>query len=213
MDHAFLNKYSVLIGSYARNKYRDTSDYDIVRIGHQKNISATTLPRSDIHVSYIDYSFDSFRSLYFSGSLFFHHIFSEGVLLGGDATLWEALKKRFIVSDSFEDEISANIDVLHFLNDNELYFTFTFVYLSGIYRVLKNIAIFSLAENSSYVYDKFIAIKMFWPFLSERQVELLVHINDVFERDCTCAPCVNDEAKKLAMFLRKELVHFRKGSK
>lgn len=197
----FNNKYSVLIGSYARNACRDGSDCDIVRVCHMSDVVfAMRQPRS-VYISYVDYDEYSFEKLFEAGSLFFYHMFYEGILLEGDTVSWHELKESFQVASSFSGEIEQDFDLLAFINSDCKYCSYVFAYLSSAYRAIKNIAIFRLAEKKTYVFDKFKAMASYWSFLTEGQIQVLIHSNDLVERESKFSSGFLLEAESLARFL------------
>ena len=133
-------------------------------------------------VSYIDYDPDKFSRLYEDGSLFLYHIFCEGRLINGNERTWRFLKANFCVRTNFRREIAENREVLEWLQDGTQYEGAMIPYLAHTCRALKNLAIFSLAQRRSYVFDKRRALRKAFPVLEDEAIALLIGANNVFER-------------------------------
>ncbi len=175
--------YTILIGSYARGTNRPESDYDVVRINHTAELDFDYIPSSQIKISYIDYSEETFADLYKLGSLFLYHIFYEGKLLHGNKKDWRNLKENFNVCQSFKKEILEYLHLINFLNSDKSFHHATFAYLSNMFKAIKNISIFYLAERGHYIFEKKGAIAGAYPFLSAGKISTLILANDVYERD------------------------------
>lgn len=175
--------YTILIGSYARGTNRLGSDYDVVRVNHAEKLDSDHIPSSQTRISYIDYSEEAFAELYKSGSLFLYHIFYEGKLLFGNKKDWYNLKNNFSVCNIFTKEILEYLDLISFVNSDQSFHHSTFAYLSNMFKAIKNISIFCLAEKGQYVFEKKTAIAGAYPFLSTSKINALILANDVYERD------------------------------
>jgi predicted nucleotidyltransferase len=175
--------FTILIGSRARRTDDRQSDIDIVRIGH-RDVTAVQCKgsRKIRDVSYIDYDAEKFSQLYDDGSLFLYHIFSEGRLLSGDERAWTSLRTNFRVRTNFRREIAENREVLAWLQDGNQFEGATIPYLAHTCRALKNLAIFSLAQGRSYIFDKRTALRRAFPELKDEAINLLIVANNVFER-------------------------------
>jgi predicted nucleotidyltransferase len=178
-------QFTVLVGSYGRGAGEADSDIDIVRIGHTRPFKKSRLgklahPKAPI--SYIDYDPESFARLYESGSLFVHHILTEGQLLDGDRRRWTELVENFAVTEDLSSEITEQLDLCRRLARPEAFTNATMPLLSHLFRALKNAAIFSLAARGVYVYDKREALRQWWTFLTNRDIELLVTANNLYVR-------------------------------
>src|SRR5260370_42411186 len=179
------DQFTILIGSRARGTADEYSDIDIVRVGHKRAVNQKKLARlacGDAHVSYIDYDSDVFRSLHESGSLFIHHILTEGKLLAGDARKWKQLARDFRVVRDLSPEIKEQQRLCRWLarvNESD---QSTMPLLSHMFRALKNAAIFSLAQRGVYVYDKRAALRRAFPSFTTRDIELLVTASNAFVR-------------------------------
>jgi hypothetical protein len=175
--------FTILIGSGARRTDDLQSDIDIVRIGHSDTTVVQCKGCQKVRdVSYINYDTEKFSQLYGDGSLFLYHIFSEGRLLSGDEKIWTSLKANFRVRTNFRREIAENREVLAWLQDGNQFEGATIPYLAHMCRALKNLAIFSLAQRRSYVFDKRTALRRAFPELEDETISLLVVANNVFER-------------------------------
>jgi len=179
--------YTVIIGSYARGTYTPSSDFDVVRIGHTCEVDPCVVPSSAPIISYIDYSPEHFAELYSEGALFFHHVFSEGILIHGSRYEWHQLSKKFVVAQSFDEEIQQYVSLLRYLNSDPAFPRSTYPYLSNVFKAVKNISIFALASRGHYVYEKIPAM-VFGLGLSEGFARLLGEANSVFERSLTPDP-------------------------
>ena len=178
-------EFTILIGSCARGTGDAYSDIDIVRVGHERPFPKTKLgavPNPGAPISYIDYDAASFASLYEAGSLFVHHILTEGRLLVGDPVRWAGLVKNFSVTKDLRGEIREQIGLCRWIARPEAFTNATMPMLSHLFRALKNAAIFSLAEQEIYVYDKREALRQAFHFLTDNDIELLVSANNKFER-------------------------------
>jgi len=176
---------TILIGSFARGTAEHFSDIDIVRVGHHHALSKSVLrqfgnPRSP--VSYIDYDGTTFESLYKSGSLFIHHVLTEGKLIEGNLAYWSDLRKRFLVLEDFSNEIQEQLSLCVWLSRPEVFANAVLPQLSHTFRALKNAGIFMLAQNRIYIYDKRRALKKAFRFLSKDDIEVLLIANNSYER-------------------------------
>jgi hypothetical protein len=144
-----------------------------------------------MHVSYVDYDEASFSEFYTAGSLFLHHAFTEGLLLEGDTSEWSRLNARFRVAANFSEAISDYTAVLDYLVSYPSYEHAYIAYLSNIFKALKNIAIFRLAEAGNYEFDKIAALSKCF-LLSPEDARLLVASNNSFERNC----CLDIETRR-----------------
>lgn len=177
------SQFTILIGSTARHSDEFSSDIDIVRIGHRNPISRRVAQCDRLEViSYIDYDHRKFTDLYRDGSLFLYHIFVEGRVLDGDDQIWSNLKQSFRVRTSFRREITENYKVLEWLHDGTQYEGATVPYLAHACGALKNLAIYWLAEQKTYVFDKRRAIQKAFPQLEGEIIALLIGANNAFER-------------------------------
>jgi predicted nucleotidyltransferase len=174
-------KFTILIGSLARRTQNSSSDIDVVRIGHKESTKLKIQSKNQA-VSYIDYDIDKFMELHERGSLFLYHVFNEGLLLDGNATAWQWLKDHFRVSTDFRQEISQNRKFLKWLQTGTKYQGAVVPYLAHTCRALKNLAIFSLAQERKYVFDKGRALRKAFPRLSDDVIALLVDASNSFER-------------------------------
>jgi len=179
------HQFTVLIGSYARGTASEDSDVDIVRIGHRRSLHKKYLARignPKAVISYIDYDLDSFKSLHKAGSLFIHHILTEGKLLEGNTTRWARLANTFTVTHDLHEEIAEQLNLCTWLARPTAFRHATLPLLSHIFKALKNAAIFSLAQRGIYVYDKRKALENAFESFSRREIELLLSANSAYER-------------------------------
>jgi predicted nucleotidyltransferase len=178
-------KFTILIGSRARGKGDCYSDVDIVRIGHKRAVRKKGLGRLwnlEGPISYVDYDTTTFASLYESGSLFIHHILTEGKLLAGDPVRWADLVRRFSVTKDLQSDISKQLRLVKWLARPEAFRQATMPLLSHLFKALKNAAIFSLAQDGVYIYDKREALRRAFPFLTGKDIDLLVEGNNAYIR-------------------------------
>lgn len=175
------DEFIILIGSYARNTYNQYSDIDVVRLNTIKKIHKTT-NFDKKKISYIDYDCSSFKKLYKNGSLFLYHIFTEGILLEGDKNKWEFIKNRFKLSNDFKDEIIEYEVVLRYLCEYKDYENAYLAYLSNMFKLLKNLAIFHLAQEKIYLFDKAKVLEKYYN-ISKNDCTLLITSNNCFERN------------------------------
>lgn len=180
------SQFTVLIGSCARGTHEATSDLDIVRIGHHQEIARNWLPQAERAlgpISFIDYEQEEFMRLHRQGSLFLHHIFQEGIVLGGPHDTWAELCDGFIVCDDFKDQIEEQRDLLLWICDPIAFENAELALLSHTFRILKNLSIFSLAQRRQYIFEKREALSAFLPGLRSDDVENLLAANMIFERN------------------------------
>jgi hypothetical protein len=163
-------------------------------------------------VSYIDYDAKKFSELYEKGSLFLHHIFTEGVLLKGNRSVWNALKQYFQVSTNFRKEISQNRKLLEWLQGGEKFRGATIPYLAHTFRALKNLAIFLLAHKREYVFEKRAALQTAFPTLDRKAITLLINANNMFERSSDVGPNYTIGPNTIA-HVRREIADAVHGSR
>lgn len=173
--------FTLLIGSFARGTGSIDSDVDILRIGHERIVDLPAQIPTNVPISYIDYDNKTFCSLYNSGSLFFHHAFTEGMLLEGNPKQWEKLKQHFRVEECFQEPIREYIEVLSFIDEYPGYQNSSLPYLSNIFKCLKNIGIFRMASRKAFNYEKSEAL-VNGCSLSAFDSEILIKANLAFER-------------------------------
>jgi len=200
-------KFTVLIGSRARGTHARHSDIDIVRIGHREPVPLNLVgAQRQSDISYVDYESIKFSDLYRNGSLFLHHIFTEGTLLQGRRRDWNYLKRHFKVKTNFTNEISQNRRLLRWLQNGEKFKGATMPYLSHSFRALKNLAIFSLAQKRDYVFDKRGALSKAFPRFDPEAITFLIEANDIFER--SVRPTRNYEVNPATVeYVRKQIAH------
>lgn len=180
------NQFTILIGSCARGTHGPNSDLDVVRVGHETDIPRTKFPQAAFvsgPVTFIDYDEATFQRLHQQGSLFLHHIFREGVLIQGSEDSWRLLSETFNVRPDFSVEIAEYVSLYRWLNDPGQFENAEEPLLSHLFRVLKNIAIFALAERQIYVFEKRDVLSRFLPGLPKEDIDLLIDANMAFERN------------------------------
>jgi predicted nucleotidyltransferase len=197
-------RFTILIGSRARRTSKAGSDIDVVRVGHKKPLARNGRHQKRL-VSYTDYDIEKFWDLYGRGSLFFYHMFREGRLLEGSPSAWSCLKANFRVSTNFNEEITRNRKLLQWLQRGEKFRGAIIPYLAHTCRALKNLAIFSLAQQRQYVFDKRAALNRAFPRLSKNAIDLLVTANDSFERSPRRHLSSHDVTEEEINHLRKQL--------
>jgi predicted nucleotidyltransferase len=200
------DRFTVLVGSRARGTADQYSDIDIVRVGHKRPVSKRELAcftDSQKHISYIDYDLETFISLHASGSLFVHHILTEGKLLAGDPNKWSDLIESFRVAGDLRHELKEQLRLYRWLARIDKSEQATMPLLSHMFRALKNAAIFSLAQHGIYIYDKRTALRRAFPSLTKSDIELLVTANNAFVRG---APRLTKSDRAAAAAALPELV-------
>jgi len=197
-------KFVILIGSSARKSRKLDSDIDIVRIEYHKAVPSNLKKPKQAEVSYIDYDANKFSELYRDGSLFLYHIFTEGELLRGNRSSWNALKRHFRVSTDFRKEIIENRKFLRWLQRGEKFRGATIPYLAYTFRALKNLAIFLLAQNRDFVFEKRTALQRAFPRLDQKTITVLIDANNSFERGSKL-PSSYDVGPNTVMYVRKEI--------
>ena len=173
--------FTILIGSFARGEGGLDSDLDILRIGHTRHIKRPKEISNSIPVSYIDYNEFVFEELYEKGSLFIYHAFNEGILLEGNKYKWEKLKENFLVSLNHSESIDEYLSLLEFIDDYPSYELSYTPYLSNVFKAIKNIGIFRLANKRKYLFDKKSAL-IEGCGIPEYQANLFIKANNAFER-------------------------------
>jgi hypothetical protein len=173
--------YTILIGSYARGDASPESDVDVMRIGHQNTFEGLEKIPSEAHVSYIDFDWEDFFELHTQGSLFLYHTFNEGILLGGCKSKWGELKESFRVAVSHTKSIIEYLELLTYIENYPGYEEASIPYLSNIFKAVKNIGIFRLAERGIYRFDKKSALYLGCD-ISEQMSQALQSANNCFER-------------------------------
>lgn len=177
--------FTVLIGSCARGTGDAYSDIDIVRIGHQRELTQAEIRKLEGNtstISYIDYDFATFKSLHQNGSLFIHHILTEGKLLSGSSIRWAKFIETFRVTTDLRNEIDEQLRLCRWLARPKVFTKATMPLLSHMFRALKNAAIFSLAQQGVYVYDKREALRSAFQFLDISEIDLLISANNAYVR-------------------------------
>jgi len=194
-----MDKYTILIGSYARKTQSRFSDVDVVRINHEREVDLDKIG-SNAYVSYVDFTTEQFMRLYSIGSLFLKHVFLEGELLGGSQISWTKIKEGFKVTKDFEEPIDEYDELLRHLNSNPTFYKAFVPYLSNFFKAAKNIGIFKLAKTSVYQFDKKMAL-MTGANMDEEMASLLIRANDSFERDASATAHELKSMLKLAQRL------------
>jgi hypothetical protein len=133
-------------------------------------------------VSYIDYTIEEFSELHGKGSLFLQHMFLEGVLLDGSVESWNSYEKTFRPQTDFKREIGEYIEVLAFLTSNTAHSNAKIAFVFHVFRCLKNVAIFELAQKGVYVFDKSKSLELVFPELPRDLLKLMMDAEDIFER-------------------------------
>jgi len=77
-----------------------------------------------------------------------------------------------------------------------------------MFKAIKNISIFNLAEKQQYIFEKKSSILSVYSFLSGKQIDLLISANDIFERDVTPSPGIEKELNCLSMTLSNSWTKF-----
>ncbi|WP_020585976.1 nucleotidyltransferase domain-containing protein [Desulfobacter curvatus] len=174
-------KLTVLIGSFARGDAGPDSDVDILRVGHCSSVERPAQVGKNIPISYIDYDFFTFMELHQQGSLFLHHVFQEGRLIDGNNNLWVKLKNNFNVTYDHKNSINEYCELLQFIDEYPGFEHSFMPYLSNVFKALKNIGIFKLAEKGCFVFDKTTALVRGCG-LTSNEAETLITCNNCFER-------------------------------
>lgn len=173
--------FTILIGSFARGDGGADSDLDIIRIGHTNPVTRPSHISETIPISYIDYDYPLFSELYQQGSLFIYHALKEGILLDGNQEKWELYKKRFSVIEDHSESINEYISVLEFIDNYPDYEHSYVPFLSNIFKSIKNIGIFKLANDKKYLFDKKSAL-IKGCNITDYQASLFITANNAFER-------------------------------
>lgn len=184
--NAIPNELTILIGSCARGTSQAGSDVDVVRVGHRQTVKRSTISSlaraAKGPITYIDYDLNTFCGLHRSGSLFVHHIITEGILIAGNQETWERSRASFIVTTDFGVEIQDHRDVCLWLASVGYLKGATMARLAHLCRALKNLAIFSLAAQRAYVFEKREALQRAFPAIPQTDVQILLDASNSFER-------------------------------
>jgi hypothetical protein len=179
-------EFTLLIGSCARGTPEPASDVDVVRIGHVRSVLRGDLGkrvgRACGPLNCIDYTEIGFLSLHAAGSLFIRHILFEGILIEGSSTNWLRLKSEFVGATDFGREISRHRQLATWLLTSPSFTDATMPRLSHLFRVLKNWAIFSLAQRDVYEFDKMNALSSAFPGLEHSDRAALSDAYNAYER-------------------------------
>jgi predicted nucleotidyltransferase len=177
--HAY--QFTILIGSYARGDATPESDVDVMRIGHQKPFIRLDGICPSSHISYIDYDWHDLMKLHSQGSLFLHHSFTEGRLLLGSESEWNKLKASFSVATRHAESIAEYVELLTYIDSYPGYEDAYLPYLSNVFKAVKNIGIFRLAESGTYFFDKKTALTLGCG-IAEPTSRILQAANNCYER-------------------------------
>ncbi len=199
--------FTILIGSFARGTGGENSDLDILRIGHTKSVIKPDNISKAIPISYIDYDYSVFLDLFEQGSLFLYHAFKEGVLLNGEEGKWEQFKEKFVVTNDHTDSIREYISLLEFIDEYPEYELSFIPFLSNIFKAVKNIGIFKLAENGEYIFDKELAL-MQGCGLNLSQAKIFISANNSFERSLQLTEDKQDIHKAFALEWKRQQKQF-----
>jgi len=191
--------FTILIGSFARGEGGLDSDVDILRVGHRRPVTKPLKIGAKVPISYIDYDYSTFMELYRQGSLFLYHSFIEGRLIEGDMIRWADLRNDFKVTYNHKNSINEYCELLKFIDVYPGFEEAFMPYLSNIFKALKNIGIFKLAEIGCFVFDKRTAL-VEGCGLSVCQAEIFISCNNCFERSRTPSP---SEIRQYQEFAKK----------
>jgi hypothetical protein len=172
---------TILIGSYARGDASSESDVDVMRVGHQNPIVRPENIPSTAHISYIDYDWQDLMKLHSQGSLFLYHAFTEGLLLQGCKSQWDELRTSFSVAVRHTESIMEYVELLFYIDKYPGYENAHLPYLSNIFKAVKNIGIFRLAERGIYRFDKKSALSLGCNIIDPMS-QTLQSANNCFER-------------------------------
>lgn len=152
--------FTILIGSYARGDAHADSDVDLLRIGHHRPVNLAGRVPDQAHRSYIDVDLAAFHDMHAKGALFLYHVFNEGILLEGASERWRRLKASFSVGRSQAEGIRQYLSLLEHLDRYPAADRAVMPYLSTVFRALKNVGIFRLAEQGVFRFDKKAALTL-----------------------------------------------------
>ena len=172
---------TILIGSYARGDASSESDVDVLRVGHQNPIVRPKNIPSTAQISYIDYDWQGLIRLHSQGSLFLYHAFREGLLLQGCKSKWDELRESFSVAPRHTESIMEYVELLFYIDKYPGYENAYIPYLSNIFKAVKNIGIFRLAERGIYRFDKKSALSLGCNIVDPMS-QVLQSANNCFER-------------------------------
>jgi predicted nucleotidyltransferase len=148
-----------LIGSYARGDATEVSDVDILVVTSSTkslNIFYQNL-QCDFDkklISIIRYPFHIFQKHWLGGSLFTYHLVYEAKLYYADSILTNFMKSEFRLKASFSDDIASQGEILALYEPTDLFDDSAVYFSSQLFLVIKNIAIFSLAEQQKITLNK-----------------------------------------------------------
>jgi hypothetical protein len=180
--------FTVLIGSCARGTDQPHSDVDVVRVGHDSELLRADLGRKGLAklaqgpTAYVDYDLATFARLFDEGSLFVHHILTEGILLDGPRSIWNAWRASFRVANSFLQETVRYSASSFWLLHPERFVHARLPFLSHLFRAMKNTAIFSLANRHTYCFEKRDCLCQAFPAMLKEDIDLLLAADAAYQR-------------------------------
>jgi predicted nucleotidyltransferase len=174
----------ILFGSHARGDAHGQSDVDICVISDAPDATRLAADLRGIpatRASMVYYSHSTVESLVRDGSLFLHHIITEGRVLSGHSEYWEDLRRRFRVKTSFLDEIRREVAVAELLTQAGLFPSASVRQLGYSFAAMKNASMLHLASRGVYNFNKVNSILAATRAFSIGDLVLMRHANDMCE--------------------------------
>jgi predicted nucleotidyltransferase len=177
----YFNARSVfLFGSYARGDQSVLSDIDLLILSdNPKSMSPIYNKLKKLNLpnplSLVVYSPVDFAKFWNDGSLFVHHIISEGILLYDDEVIEKLQQKGFFLKNEFYDDIKAQADRLDLFRDDRRFDGIFINVFARLFSIYKNIVFFSLANRGCPIFNKSIAFNRFYTLYPE-----LITLRDCF---------------------------------
>lgn len=153
-----------LIGSYARGDISDLSDVDILVVTSSQKSKHGFIRdlRCDFDknlVSIIKYPSHILQKHWSEGSLFTYHLRNEARCYYAEGDVLNFMKTEFRLKDNFSEDIGAQRKTLSVYQPANLFDDSTVFFTSQLFLLLKNVAIFSLADRGIINLNKWSAYK------------------------------------------------------
>jgi predicted nucleotidyltransferase len=141
-------------GSRQRGDFNNCSDKDVLILASNwKQIKFETDKLTSEGFSVSSFLFGKATYLIKTGSLFFKHIFDEGILISGSEERFHQLASQWYPAKDYEREIEGNLDLLEVLNFTPSSYVGIAVIVDILISSIRNILIRRLASQGCYVFS------------------------------------------------------------